>query len=54
MKAMMQIDLIFFRKVKFIDKGSRQKKPGLFIDIDHISLNTHPPPPKDDIYDKSD
>ena len=26
-----------------------QKKPGLFNDIDHISFNTYPPPPKDDI-----
>ena len=26
-----------------------QKKNGLFSDIDHISSNTHPPPPKNDI-----
>ena len=26
-----------------------KKKTGLFSDIDQISFNTHPPPPKDDI-----
>ena len=26
------------------------KKYGLFSDIDHISFNTHPPPPNDDIW----
>ena len=26
-----------------------KKKTGLFSDIDHISFNTHPPPPKNDI-----
>ena len=25
------------------------KKNGLFSDIDHISFNTHPPPPKNDM-----
>ena len=29
-----------------------QKKPGLFSDIDHISFNTHPPPPNNDIWQK--
>ena len=29
-----------------------QKKNGLFSDIDHISFNTHPPPPNNDIWQK--
>ena len=29
------------------------KKNGLFSDIDQIAFDTHPPPPKDDIW-KSD
>ena len=29
-----------------------KKKNGLFSDIDHISFNTHPPPPKNDIWQK--
>ena len=27
-----------------------KKKNGLFNDIDQIAFNTHPPPPKDDIW----
>ena len=34
----------------YLSLGKPSKiKNGLFSDIDHISLNTHPPPPKDDI-----
>ena len=33
-----------------INKGSLKKKNGLFSDIDQISFDTHPPPPKDDIW----
>ena len=33
--------------------GKTSKKPGLFSDIDHISFNTHPPPPKDDIWQQA-
>ena len=33
-------------------KGRIKKKNGLFSDIDHISFNTHPPPPNDDIWQK--
>ena len=33
-----------------IPKGRLKKKPGLFNDIDQIAFNTHPPPPKDDIW----
>ena len=29
-----------------------KKKNGLFSDINHISFNTHPPPPNDDIWQK--
>ena len=29
-----------------------KKKTGLFSDIDHISFNTHPPPPNNDIWQK--
>ena len=32
-----------------VGKGRVPKKNRLFSDIDHISFNTHPPPPKNDI-----
>ena len=39
--------------VKFLTlRDSVQKKTGLFSDIDHISFNTHPPPPNNDIWQK--
>ena len=34
------------------NKGRIPKKNGLFNDIDHISFNTHPPPPKNDMWQK--
>ena len=33
----------------WLGKASK-KKNGLFSDIDQISFDTHPPPPKDDIW----
>ena len=38
-------ELFFFNK-----KVREALKKGLFNDIDPISFNTHPPPPKDDIW----
>ena len=35
-----------------VTKGRVKKKPGLFSDIDHISLNTYPLPPYNDIGQK--
>ena len=36
-------NFVMFSLMVFITKGSRQKKNGLFSDIDHITHNTHPP-----------
>ena len=34
-----------------LGKGRLKKKTGLFSDIDQITFDTHPPPPKYDIWE---
>ena len=44
----------FILKIKYqygmLLREDFKKKNGLFNDIDQIAFNTHPPPPKDDIW----
>ena len=36
--------------ILFVQGMTSKKINGLFDDIDQIAFNTHPPPPKDDIW----
>ena len=44
------VSLIYLKlEFSLVLRDDFKKKHGLFNDIDHISFNTYPPPPKDDI-----